>query len=142
MTDNPRQMSRRDWFRLRAPYVSKESLGTEPQKSLQPIDEPPNYDGMDLSELPPIHEAMISADDVKALFADIKHCAKDVQLIARGAKQAGPDQSGSLEEIGEALLSGRVKKMQVRYVWQSSRWIDTLEQQPNGFRLVRIAHAS
>ena len=89
MTD--RHISRRDWFRLRSLTRSQEALGEG--NSLQPISEPPNHDGLDLAELPPMHEAVLSADQVRDLFADLRDCARDVQLIARRSGNApGTDQ--------------------------------------------------
>jgi hypothetical protein len=137
-------MSRRDWFRLRSPTTPtprQPQLGAEPPAGLRSIDEPVNHGGLDLSSLPPMHEAILDAGEVAALFGDLEHHATAVQLIARSAAGNVPDQSAQLPTACKQLLAGHVKKLQVRYQWQNALWIDTLHQQPDGFRLVRIRHA-
>jgi len=136
-------ISRRDWFRLRSPAspsAKQQRLGTEPPAGLQSIDEPVNHGGVDLSSLPPMHEATLNALEVAALFNDLEHLATAVQLIARSAAGNAPDHSARLSSACNQLLGGNVSKLQVRYQWQKAHWIDTLQRQPDGFRLVRIRH--
>ena len=131
-------MSRRDWFRLRRPKV--ELMGAEQRSPLRPTEQPPNHDGMDLSELPPMHEAILDDAQVRSLFTDIEECASEIRLIARRGPETSKQQTASLRLAADHFLSGRLSKLQIRYHWQSANWIDTLEQQPQGFRLVRIQH--
>jgi hypothetical protein len=119
-----KKMSRRDWFRLVPRRSESETLeGDAPSEAvraaasmgassrgLQSIPHPENHDGMDLAELPPMSEAFLSNEQVQQLFADIETLATDILL------------------------------MQIRYRWQSSHWIDTLERRDAGIRLVRITH--
>jgi hypothetical protein len=136
-------MSRRDWFRLRppaSPAANQPRLGAEPPAGLQSIEEPINHGGVDLSSLPPMHEATLDAQEVAALFEDLGEHATAVQLIARSAAGKAPDHSSQLDSACQRLLSGNVQKLQIRYQWQNAHWIDTLQQQPDGFRLVRIRH--
>ena len=82
MTDSPK-LSRRDWFRLR---VNREADTTktransmgEKHDGLQPIAHPENHDGMDLSALPPMREAILTRDQVSELFADIEQLATEI----------------------------------------------------------------
>jgi len=144
MSNQQPQMSRRDWFRLRksvAPPEPQTKLGDQPQIPLAATEEPVNHGGVDLSALPPMHEALLNASDVASLFADLGQHATAVQLIARRSVGVAPDQSEKLSAARDQLLDGTVRKLQIRYQWDSSRWIDTLERQPDGFRLVRIQHA-
>lgn len=137
-------ISRRDWFRLRSPAspsAKQQRLGADPPAGLQSIDEPVNHGGVDLSALPPMHEAILDAQEVAALMNDLEHHATGVQLIARSAGGNTPDHSAKLSAACKQLLSGNVQKLQIRYHWQDARWIDTLHRQPEGFRLVRIRHA-
>lgn len=145
MSNQPPELSRRDWFRLRTPAARSAAdearLGSDETAGLESIEEPVNHGGIDLSELPPMHEALLDAKDVSALFADLEQHASAVQLIARSAAGGAPDHSSQLRPAREQLLSGGVRKLQIRYEWQNARWIDTLEVRPGGFRLVRIRHA-
>ena len=168
MTDDSK-MSRRDWFRLR-PRLSEsggteskgtgsnriESNATETNKAvnhsmgevpngLQAIAHPVNHDGMDLSELPPMREALLSEEQVRQLFSDIESLASDVLLMQRSARsqRATASRATTAEQLRTArdtLLSGSVPRIQIRYHWQEANWIDTLERRDNGVRLVRITH--
>lgn len=151
MSDSPK-LSRRDWFRLRpatakqqpdsASRSSEVSIGQD-ARGLQPIAHPENYDGLDLSQLPPMREAVLTAEDVRQLFADIETFATDVLLMQRTSRTATASRvhtSENLVAAKRALLGGRIRRLQLRYRWQDTAWIDTLEAHPNGFRVVRIAH--
>lgn len=160
MTDSPK-LSRRQWFRLRMPYPNKNHHEPSPENAqpvgrlanfaqaasngLQPIEHPPNHDGLDLAKLPPMREAILSCEEVSDLFADIEQLASDVLLMQRptGAQRANAssaDDYQQLEAAKHALLNGVVPRLQIRYRWQNSHWIDTLRRENNGFHLVRINH--
>lgn len=145
------KMSRRDWFRLRRPDKDHgENLATEKSSALsssglKPIAHPPNHDGLDLTELPPMREAILSREQVADLFSDVGKLATDVLLMRRGsdsmrATVTKANTEEQLELAKAALLSGAVSRVQVRYSWQASQWIDTLQVQDGGYRLVRIMH--
>ena len=160
MTNSP-QLSRRDWFRLRVPHQNQmldenktppQSTGanqavrsTEPS-GLASIEHPPNHDGMDLSQLPPMREATLSSEQVIALFADIEQLGTDILLMQReaGARRASgtqrADTKAKLALAQTALLNGSIPRLQIRYRWQDQQWIDTLKRQDDGFHIVRIAH--
>ncbi|QDU82341.1 hypothetical protein Pla110_40960 [Polystyrenella longa] len=159
MTDSP-QMSRREWFRLCLPK-EKTPQATSPPTPIAPSDEnmghdthalrevppPVNHDGMDLSELPPMREAILDAPQVSQLFADLGAFASDIQLIQRTSATARPSlaKATSVEQLKlalQSLLQQQVQRLQVRYQWQNFHWIDTLESKPEGYRLVRIRHQS
>ena len=130
--------SRRDWFRLKP--SRSEVLGDSQSETLRAIEAPPNHDGMDLTELPPLREAWLSEDQVRELFADLERFASDVRLVAK--TQTGHDQSLVLKTACAQLLWGQVARLQIRYCWDASQWIDTLERRTETFRLVRIRHAA
>jgi hypothetical protein len=153
MSDSPKQF-RRDWFRLReattkqrsdsASQSSEVSIGQEAQ-GLQPIAHPENHDGLDLSTLPPMREAVLTADDIRQLFTDIEALGTDVLLMQRSSRTSNAtasraQNSEDLSTAKRALLSGAIRRLQLRYRWENTSWIDTLEMQPAGFRLIRIAH--
>jgi hypothetical protein len=161
MTDG-NKISRRDWFRLRprrTPSNGAESddtvidpnrtMGEVPDR-LQAIAHPVNHDGMDLSELPPMREAILSEAQVRQLFADIESLASDILLMQRSTRslrattsRATASKATTAEQLRTAqnsLLSGNVPRVQIRYHWQEANWIDTLEARDDGVRLVRISH--
>jgi hypothetical protein len=145
-------MTRRDWFRLRrrqaepdTHYGDKTSLVGNASSALQAIPQPVNHDGMDLSQLPPMREALLSEEQVMQLFGDIETCASDIRLMQRSpraqrATATGATTSEQLQTARDSLLSGGIPRVQIRYRWQDSDWIDTLESRTEGFRLVRIVH--
>ncbi len=165
MTDG-NKISRRDWFRLRpsrvessplaehtandlpieSPIVAEHSMG-ETRNGLQPIAHPENHDGMNLAELPPMREALLSEDQVRQLFSDIEALASDVLMMQRSASSqratAATSKTTTVEQLRAAqdtLLSGAVPRLQIRYHWQAANWIDTLERRDDGVRLIRITH--
>ena len=157
--NDSKKLTRRDWFRLRIPHQNKmlgETSGgkasdtipaTNETEVLKPIALPPNHDGLDLSELPPMREATISQEDVVALFSDIEKLATDILLMQRstGATHASATKADSARKLGlaqESLLNGSVQRVQIRYRWDDTLWIDTLKSESNGFHVVRIAHRS
>jgi len=112
---------------------------------MQPIAQPVNHDGLDLSALPPMREAFLSADEVRQLFADIEAVATDVMLMRRSpaASRATAEKASSTEQLQsacDALLSAKISRLQIRYSWRSQAWIDTLEARGDQVRLVRIRH--
>ena len=117
----------------------------EAPNGLQPIAHPENHDGMNLSELPPMREALLSEEQVRQLFSDIKVLASDILLMQRSARsqRATASKTTTAEQLRaaqETLLSGTVPRVQIRYQWQAANWIDTLERRDNGVRLIRITH--
>ena len=122
-------------------------MGESPN-GLQPIAHPENHDGMNLSELPPMREALLSEEQVHQLFGDIATQATDVLLMQRSARsqRATPSAATTLTSVEqlttarESLMSGSVPRVQIRYHWQAANWIDTLERREDGVRLVRITH--
>ena len=142
MSNSANNISRRDWFRLKL-NRREPTLGQGDKQQLKPVEHPPNHDGMDLSELPPMREALLNSAQVELLFGDIGQHGSDIQLFARSSPgaRATIDQSSSLLTAKQAILDSTVKRIQIRYRWQNSLWIDTLESSPEGYRLIRIAHA-
>lgn len=150
-------MSRRDWFRLRpqrsvveTPIVSTSVVDRKPvtgpsQEILQPVAFPENHGSVNLTELPPMCEGLLSSEQVRQLFSDIESLASKVLLMQRlpNAQRATTPGLSTPEQLRAAettLLSGSIPRVQVRYHWESVNWIDTLERREDGIRLVRIKH--
>lgn len=51
--------------------------------------------------------------------------------------QSTPEQLRAAEPT---LLSGSIRRVQIRYHWEAVNWIDTPEHRGNGIRLVRLKH--
>lgn len=156
MTENTK-MSRRDWFRLRpsrddmkTPVISVPAPSREPiighaQEPLRPMAAPENHGGINLSELPPMCESLLSKEQIEQLFSDIELLASNVLLMQRlpNAQRTSASSVASADQLKTAMISlvaGTIARVQIRYRWEESNWIDTLERSDNGFRLVRIQH--
>lgn len=155
MTDQ--KLTRRDWFRLGKSHQNQ-LLSTQPiapasspsqpvlPSPLKTIEHPVNHDGLDLSQLPPMSEAKLVAQQVDELIADIRQLGTHVTLMYRGISDlySGELVGSALDQLLAArneLLSGRLSRVQIRYHWDGFLWIDTLEARNGNFRLVRIRHA-
>ena len=100
MHNAPKKTSRREWFRLRhSPQAhfmgngdGSDDLADDRSAAnrLQSVESPPNYDGMNLDDLPPVREALLSAQDLDALFDDILRYGSDVQLLQRRSTTETP----------------------------------------------------
>lgn len=151
-------MSRRDWFRLVHDRAHSDTQSTgatvedhkhgmgHAQHTLRPVAHPQNHGGINLTELPPLREGLLSEDQVQQLFADIESLASDIQLMQRwpDAQRASALAFTTMELLRTAqrhLLSGAIPRIQIRYHWQAVNWIDTLERRDAGIRLVRIRHS-
>ena len=93
-----------------------------------------------------MREATLSSQEIEQLISDVAQFGKNVQLMqrlagARRAETALADQH-KLEKARDALISGLISRVQIRYQWQEQLWIDTIERKPEGFYLVRIVHQS
>jgi hypothetical protein len=145
------KISRRDWFRLNKAPLKQSTIPsaqtkqtTVSQNGLKPVTAPINHIGLDLSQLPPMTEAELVAEQVDDLISDIRQCADQVTLMHRGISELV---SGETRSAADQLLlarnelrTGRLSRIQIRYHWDGFRWIDTIEAQHGRFRLVRIRH--
>ncbi len=145
-----RRMTRSDWYLLgpsRTPGSNTAGSPSSAGAGLRPIAQPVNHDGLDLSQLPPMREAMLSADQINQLFRDLNEHASDILLMRRTAQspraQAAPAATpNDLQLACDAVLSGQVPRVQIRYKFAGADWIDTVERQESSFRLVRIVHTA
>ena len=146
--NHPQQPSRRDWFRLRPRPSNPTTLGagrpTDQANGFQTIDLPSDEGPLDPNDLPPMREAFLTNGQVANLFTDIESAATDVLLMQRRSARATVQTEHSLfvrmQHAKNALLTGQMPRVQIRYRWNDANWIDTLEATDNQFRLVRISH--
>ena len=92
-----------------------------------------------------MREAILSEEQVRQLFTDIETLASDILLMQRvvGSARATASSASTTDQLftaQQSLFSGAIPRVQIRYHWQASHWIDTMERRDAGIRLVRIAH--
>ncbi len=79
--------------------------------------------------------AMLDADTLAALFADLAEFTRVEEVLIKGTTGTHAGTTG-LAEAQRQLAAG-ARGIQIRYVWQSQAWCDTLIQGPAGVKLVR-----
>lgn len=79
--------------------------------------------------------AELDADTLAALFSDLAELTQVDEVLIKGAPGTYAGVAG-LTEAARQLASG-ARGVQIRYVWQTQAWCDTLIQGPAGVRLVR-----
>jgi hypothetical protein len=92
-------------------------------------------------DLPKIEEGLLDDAGLDALFFDVRHAARLLEVVDRGAGPAGDprpvdDPDRALVDARDALRSGRA--VQLRYRFGGSEWWDTLIPLATGTRVVRI----
>ncbi len=146
MNSKQPNLSRRDWFRLKpaAPSPTADSSTGNSvgiNAGTKRVPNPINHAEMDLSELPPMREAQLNADQLQLLCTDLSAHATDINLRGiQTTSQTRNDKSILLKHACEQLNTGAVQRLQIRYNWSGYHWIDTLEAADSGYRLIRIRH--
>lgn len=111
----------------------------------RPVSGPVNHAQLDPADLPPMREAILDEQQLGILLKDIHEHGQDIRLQHPG-RIPDSDRTNSrpadLEQVGRRLQSGELNRIQIRYLWESQHWIDTIQRQQEGFRLVRIMHAA
>lgn len=92
--------------------------------------------------LPELYQTQMNVEGLQALFTDIKHCTRVVEVMVKHHPQAYvPEGTVSFEAAREMLLAGDVRGLQVRYVYEGQYWWDTILRRGEGFFVTRIAAA-
>lgn len=82
---------------------------------------------------------VLDAPTLAALFNDLEAHANVLDVITKGGPvQQSPGTQIPLREAQALLAEGRVRGVQVRYVWEGEEWRDTLLATADGIRLVRM----
>lgn len=88
---------------------------------------------------PEMHDAVLSSDELSALFRDYRECAVVGEILVKpGPGFVSTESAPTLEQAEELLRNRAVRGVQVRYQFNDGAWWDTLMQTPAGVRLVRI----
>ncbi len=88
---------------------------------------------MTTPELPPLQRAVLPPEELRSLFRDLGELPDPVELQVRGAVRPA-----SLAEAEQAMLSGEIDQLQLRYAYEDRWWCDTLRRVGSEFDLVRI----
>lgn len=99
--------------------------------------------GMDgtSGELPPMNDAVLDEEQLKALFRDLRALAQVDEIIVKDRPGMVEDaQRVTLDEAERMLSERSVRGVQVRYRHGGAHWFDTLMPVDSGVRLVRIRH--
>ncbi|MHC4430180.1 MAG: hypothetical protein ACYS0D_16515 [Planctomycetota bacterium] len=93
-------------------------------------------------ETPALHEAVLSAEEVRQLFADLTEHAELIEIGLKGETRTHqePAEGLGLAEALAVVEQRAARGVQIRYRYQGAQWWDTLMIQPEGVRLVRIRH--
>jgi ferredoxin-type protein NapG len=91
-------------------------------------------------ELPQLHEAVLDAAGLRALFSDLALLAHVEEIRLKSAATAlARERAPTLEAALDDLLAGRVRGVQIRYRHQDRSWCDTILAAAGGHRVVRLA---
>ncbi len=92
--------------------------------------------------LPPMSEAVLTDEQLAALFDDLRRLVRIDGIVIRDGSGRARDVAGAeLLDEAHAMLTGRmVRGVQIRYRYDGAAWCDTLMPVALGIRLVRIRH--
>ena len=90
-----------------------------------------------------LQQALLDSPTLNQLFSDIASETTFIGALLKGAATSeAADQFVSLEAAKDALISGTVRGVQLRYQFAQEEWWDTLLSTPQGVRIVRINHSA
>lgn len=90
--------------------------------------------------LPDVHEGELDEATLDALVGDILRETRVLSVLTKGgAESLSEGATVALPDAVALLRAGRVRAVQVRYVFQGAHWTDTLLRGATGVRVVRIA---
>lgn len=94
-----------------------------------------------MKELPELHQAELDDATIEQLLADLSALTEVIEVRIKGdVRTYAEDQEPSLGEGFELLRTGRVRGLQVCYVYDNAQWQDTLIRTPTSTRVVRVRH--
>jgi hypothetical protein len=86
-----------------------------------------------------LYESLLDDAALGALFDDYGGQIELLEVLAKGgAELRAMSLGGRLDEARDALVTGAVRGLQVRYRWDGGEWWDTLLRSPRGVKLVRM----
>ncbi len=94
-------------------------------------------------ELPEVNASLLDAAGLEALLRDIELCTELLEIVPKFSRQeliVEPAGRLTVADARELMRSGAVRGVQIRYRHEGAEWWDTLMNQGEGWRLVRIRH--
>ena len=89
--------------------------------------------------LPDVQQAVLDVPTLDALFRDLAQCTQIIAVVPKTAAQAMTTPvTIDLAGARTGLTSGQFRGVQIRYLYESREWCDTLLATPAGVRLVRV----
>lgn len=85
-----------------------------------------------------LHQGHMDPMGIESLFRDLEALTEILEISIKGGALHHAQATPSLEQARNGLLAGRVRGVQIRYVFEGQEWWDTLIAQPPGARLVRM----
>lgn len=95
---------------------------------------------MESSDLPlaELTQAVLDHATLEALVRDLGSQTQILSLTTKQGEQRRAQSAGdSLVEAVEALKQGKLRGVQVHYLWRGQEWLDTLLRGPEGIKIVR-----
>ncbi|MCW5755578.1 MAG: hypothetical protein KIT24_12795 [Phycisphaeraceae bacterium] len=90
---------------------------------------------------PPMREAVLDDAAIESLLGDLEVFAQvDEIVIKSGRGMVGDAARATLADVRRLLGERSVRGVQIRYVYDDARWLDTLMVVPEGIRLIRVRH--
>jgi ferredoxin-type protein NapG len=88
---------------------------------------------------PPMQESTLDTEQLNRLFDDLRDHARVLEIRIKGGPRSNVDASAvTLEQARDVIASRSARGVQVRYLYESTAWLDTLMIGPEGVRLVRV----
>lgn len=102
----------------------------------------PNNTEAALPELPALHATTLEFAQVEQLLTDIEVCTELQEILPKYAAQGHVLETGqvTLAQARELLSTRAVRGLQLRYRYEGADWWDTLMQDGDRYRIVRIRH--
>ena len=94
-------------------------------------------------EPPVMNTAMLDAAGVESLLRDIESCTELLEIVPKYSRQCLISEPGERLTFSDAralIQRADVRGLQIRYRHEGAEWWDTLMNQGERWRLVRIRH--
>ena len=89
--------------------------------------------------MPELTQGVLDEPTLQALLDDLTGLTEILEVLTKGGEFTRAQRvDEDLRQAVAALTAGRVRGVQVRYLWEGQQWLDTLLQGPEGVRLVRV----
>lgn len=135
----PRRKTQCASFLARQVPMAKHLPVLQEREAPSPAPRPGPFDAS--RELPALQEAALDWDDLDCVLADLDDFAEILDLRGRNGREM---ESAPIDIVAarDALVSGELQGLQIRYAFADQVWVDTLLREDGGARLVRMIDSS